>query len=279
MQWQWDCRVVPTSVKEGLRYSVAPSLEVLVTVALALTKLKWCADNLDVPLQPPLGWMLTSMWASFVHYITWLKYLTIYSCSFGPRTNNILQAFGYDCSGTENSIEDCDLVGATCSPSDTIGVICNTTTTPLPQMGKYSHSKQQLCVYYYRCLRSFTAEGDLRLVGGTNRCEGRLQVSVVDLRSAVNSLQWSTTCDRDFSTEEIRTACRQLGCPTGDPSRQSISRYATDFKHVASYSNQNTFHMQYDEWINILQVWRETTKPSCLPSVWLYLQWAGEQGG
>ena len=74
----------------------------------------------------------------------------------------------------------------------------------------------------------FIAEGDLKLVGGANRCEGRLQVSVVDQRSATNSLQWSTTCDRDFSTEEIRTACRQLGCPTGDPSRQSISRYATD---------------------------------------------------
>lgn len=68
---------------------------------------------------------------------------------------------------------------------------------------------------------TYIAEGDLRLIGGSSRCEGRLQVSVVN---GPSTLIWSTTCDRDFSTEEIRTACRQLGCPTGNPSRQSISR-------------------------------------------------------
>ena len=47
------------------------------------------------------------------------------SCRFGPRTN-FLQALGSDCSGTENSLEDCDLVGAICSPSDTIGIECTT---------------------------------------------------------------------------------------------------------------------------------------------------------
>ena len=85
--------------------------------------------------------------------------------------------------------------------------------------------RPHMTIYVHHHHSLFTVEGDLRLVGGENRCEGRLQIAVLDLRSTTNSLQWSTTCDRDFSTEEIRTACRQLGCPTGYPGRQSISRY------------------------------------------------------
>ena len=84
---------------------------------------------------------------------------------------------------------------------------------------------QEVSITLFSRSQSFTVEGDLKLVGGAHGCEGRLQVSVIDQQSATNSLQWSTTCDRDFSTEEIRTACRQLGCPTGNPIRQSISRY------------------------------------------------------
>ena len=45
--------------------------------------------------------------------------------------------------------------------------------------------------------------GDVRLVGGANPLEGRIEVCFYN--------QWGTICDSFWGNEEARVACRQLG--------------------------------------------------------------------
>ena len=45
--------------------------------------------------------------------------------------------------------------------------------------------------------------GDIRLVGGSNPLEGRVEICFFN--------QWGTVCDTMWGTEEAEVACRQLG--------------------------------------------------------------------
>ena len=45
--------------------------------------------------------------------------------------------------------------------------------------------------------------GDIRLVGGTNSLEGRVEVC--------NSSQWGTVCDNSWGRTDANVACGQLG--------------------------------------------------------------------
>ena len=45
--------------------------------------------------------------------------------------------------------------------------------------------------------------GDIRLVGGNNPLEGRVEVCFYN--------QWGTVCDSFWGNEEARVVCRQLG--------------------------------------------------------------------
>ena len=59
----------------------------------------------------------------------------------------------------------------------------------------------------------------VRLRGGSNNCEGRLEMYIARRR------QWETACDPNFGSKEAEVVCRQLGCGTQGAARTSVQEY------------------------------------------------------
>ncbi|KAI9521218.1 hypothetical protein NQZ68_010922 [Dissostichus eleginoides] len=58
---------------------------------------------------------------------------------------------------------------------------------------------------------TLTCSDSVRLLGGTGRCSGRLEVN-----SDPSNPSWSSVCEADFDQQDAQVVCRQLGC--GAPS-------------------------------------------------------------
>ena len=85
------------------------------------------------------------------------------------------------CTGTEAHITDCPfLANHNCFHFEDVAVVC----TPG-------------CTY----------NGQLRVTGGTDNTNGRLEVCTDGT--------WGTVCDDFFDNQDAKVACRQLGLPTG----------------------------------------------------------------
>ena len=105
------------------------------------------------------------------------------------------------CRGTESRLIDCSYDSGTtdCSHREDAGVTCQ----PATSSGFYLHSCF-INLHNIHCYADVNCtNGDVRLMGGSNPMEGRVEICYYN--------QWGTVCDDSWSTYDARVVCGQLG--------------------------------------------------------------------
>ncbi|XP_054884088.1 scavenger receptor cysteine-rich type 1 protein M130-like [Poeciliopsis prolifica] len=106
------------------------------------------------------------------------------------------------CEGSESALLNCSSRKSSgrnsCSPGQAVGLTCS---------GRGGSADLLLFTASIQS-REIICSDSVRLVSGTNRCSGRLEVKT--------NQSWSSVCEKDFDLQDAQVVCREIGC--GPPS-------------------------------------------------------------
>ncbi len=120
--------------------------------------------------------------------------------TFGEGTGRIWLD-NVQCTGNEKALMNCAVNSSginSCSHAQDVGVICSAGIQHLYSL----HCTNEPCICFYEgCI-----EGDVRLLEGNTRLEGRVEIC--------KNNAWGTVCHNGWDITDARVVCQQLGYST-----------------------------------------------------------------